>query len=85
MPSEGLAVNEQRQRFIEDYGRGISTVSELADRFGLSRRTAHKWIRRHKSSRPLGSQRDGVSGEDPCVRGGRAHSLGHFAAPAFHP
>lgn len=48
MPWEGVTVNEQRQRFIEDYGRRFYTVSELANRFGISRRTAHKWIRRHK-------------------------------------
>jgi transposase InsO family protein len=46
MPWKGVTVNEERQRFLEDFRLRFYTVSELADRFGISRRTAHKWIRR---------------------------------------
>jgi transposase InsO family protein len=48
MPWKGVTVSEERQRFIEAYRLGYYTVSDLADRFSVSRQTAHKWIRRHK-------------------------------------
>jgi len=46
MPWKGVTVSEVRQRFLEDYKLGYYSVSELSDRFDVSRRTAHKWIRR---------------------------------------
>ena len=48
MPWKGVTVSEQRQRFIEDYLLNYYSITELADRFGISRRTAHKWINRYK-------------------------------------
>ena len=48
MPWKGVTVSEERQRFIEAYRLGYYTVSDLADRFSVSRTTAHKWIRRHR-------------------------------------
>jgi putative transposase len=41
-------VSEQRQRFIEDYLLNYYTVTELAKRFWISRKTAYKWINRYK-------------------------------------
>ncbi|NIS81026.1 MAG: helix-turn-helix domain-containing protein [Anaerolineales bacterium] len=62
MPWEGVTVSEQKQRFIEDYLLNYYTITELARRFSISRKTAHKWINRYLeqgmagrlSSRPLG-------------------------------
>src|SRR3989337_1224031 len=48
MPLKGVTVSEERQRFLEDYELRYYSVSDLADRFSVSRRTAHKWIRRFK-------------------------------------
>ncbi len=48
MPWKGVTVTEQRQRFLEDYLLNYYSISELADRFSISRTTAHKWIRRYK-------------------------------------
>lgn len=48
MPWKGVTVSEQRQRFIEDYLLNYYTKTELAERFGVSRKTAHKWINRYK-------------------------------------
>ncbi|MGD8814806.1 MAG: IS481 family transposase [Anaerolineales bacterium] len=48
MPWKGVSVSEQRQRFIEDYLLNFYTISELAERFSISRTTAHKWINRYK-------------------------------------
>src|SRR3972149_2019629 len=50
MPWKGVTMNEQRQRFLEDYKLNVYTTTDLADRFGISRRTAHKWIDRFEQS-----------------------------------
>ncbi len=46
MPWEGVTVSEQRQNFIRDYRLNGYSVSELSERFSISRKTAHKWINR---------------------------------------
>jgi len=48
MPWRGVTVSEQRQRFLEDYKLNFHSVAELAERFGVSRKTAHKWIDRYE-------------------------------------
>jgi hypothetical protein len=42
MPWEGVTVSEQKQRFIEDYLLNCYSKTELAERFNISRKTAHK-------------------------------------------
>jgi putative transposase len=39
---------DQRQQFIADDHRGLQSVTELADRFDISRKAAYKWIGRHE-------------------------------------
>ena len=46
MPWRGVTVTEQRQRFLEDYKLNYYSVTDLAERFGISRKTAYKWINR---------------------------------------
>lgn len=46
MPWKGVTVTEQRQRFLEDYQLNFYSITELADRFCVSRKTAYKWINR---------------------------------------
>jgi hypothetical protein len=36
-------------RFIETYLTGLYTITELADRFGVSRQKLHKWLGRHNA------------------------------------
>jgi len=55
MPWRSVTVSEQRERFIEDYQLNYYSVTELAERFGISRKTANthpghqgKWIERFK-------------------------------------
>src|SRR5215216_4357009 len=45
---------KERHQFIAQYDSGLYTVSELAARFGISRKTAYKWIARY--------QTDGIDG-----------------------
>ncbi|MCU0918390.1 MAG: leucine zipper domain-containing protein [Planctomycetes bacterium] len=68
MPWKGVTVSEARQQFLKDYWLGYYTISDLADRHMVSRKTAHKWIERVKrygeegfhelSRRPLHSAKD---------------------------
>ena len=51
MPWRGVTMSEQRQRFLEDHKLSYLSyysVTELAERFSISRKTAHKWINRYK-------------------------------------
>lgn|SRR5262249_22847729 len=47
MPWLETSPMDQRKQFITDYLRGLESVTELADRFAISRKTAYKWIDRH--------------------------------------
>ncbi len=50
MPWKGVTVSKERQRFIEDRKLNYHSVTEVAERFGISRNTAHKWISRHEDN-----------------------------------
>jgi putative transposase len=54
MPWEGVTVSEQKQRFIEDFLLNCYSKAELAKRFNISRKTAHKWINRYLEQGPIG-------------------------------
>src|SRR3990172_3986652 len=56
MPWKGVTVSEQRQRFLEDHKLNYYSISELAERFGISRKTAHKWIGRYEEDGQAGYQ-----------------------------
>ncbi len=56
MPWRGVTVSEQRQRFLEDYQLNYYSVTELAERFSISRTTAYKWINRFKQFGESGYQ-----------------------------
>jgi len=44
----------ERIRFIEDYLSGFYTITELAARYGVSRRVLHKWLSRHDANGAAG-------------------------------
>ncbi|OGO17823.1 MAG: hypothetical protein A2Z14_07145 [Chloroflexi bacterium RBG_16_48_8] len=50
MPWKGVTVMEQRRRFLDDYQLNYYCITELAERFCISRKTAHKWINRFKQN-----------------------------------
>jgi len=54
MPWEGVTVSAQKQRFIEDFLLNSYSITELAQRFSISRKTAHKWINRYLEQGPSG-------------------------------
>jgi len=49
MPRRGVTVSEQRQRFLEDYQLNYYTMTELAERFSISGRTARCCVPRDTS------------------------------------
>lgn len=54
MPWEVTGPVQERQRLIEALMEGRHTMTELAQRFGTSRKTIYKWIARFKSEGPAG-------------------------------
>jgi transposase InsO family protein len=69
LPWKEKTVVEQRKQFIAEYQRGEDSVAELARRFGVSRKTAYKWIGRYV---------DGLDLED---RSRRPHTNSRAMAP----
>src|ERR1700730_4836525 len=47
MPWKEAGPMLERARFIEEYLSGFYSIAELAIRYGVSRRTLHKWLARH--------------------------------------
>jgi len=48
MPWKNVSPMEQKQQFVSLAGSGHYTVTELCLEFGISRKTGHKWLRRHE-------------------------------------
>ncbi len=47
MPWKGVTVSEQRQRILEDYQLNQHSISQPAERFGLSRKTTQTRLGHH--------------------------------------
>ena len=54
MPWSQTCPMDQRTQFIADYLRETLSISELATLYGVSRKTAHKWIDRYLREGPAG-------------------------------
>ena len=54
MAWQETSLMDQRMQLIVDYQRGLQSVTELADRFDISRKTAYKWIDRHEADGAAG-------------------------------
>lgn len=70
MPWRERSPMDERVQFIADYVRARWSTSELCRRYGISRKTAYKWIDRY--------ERDGPGGLDP--RSSRPGSSPHATA-----
>jgi transposase InsO family protein len=53
MPWEKKTVMEQRAAFVYEVERREKTVSELCRKYGISRKTGYKWIKRAAEGQPL--------------------------------
>lgn len=45
---------DQRVQFVADYQRDVFDIAELARRYGISRKTAYKWLDRYAADGPTG-------------------------------
>lgn len=54
MPWSETSPMHERTQFIADYLRGRQSVCELCDEYGVSRKTAYKWIDRYLRHGPAG-------------------------------
>ena len=54
MPWSQTSPMDQRTQFIADYLRELWSVTELCDCYGISRKTAYKWIERYLRQGPAG-------------------------------
>ena len=54
MPWRNTAPMNQRTQFIADHLRETQTITELCDRYGVSRKTGYKWIDRYLRLGPAG-------------------------------
>jgi putative transposase len=48
MPWEGVTVSQQRENFLRDYHLRYYSLSDLAELYSVSRKTAYKWIERYQ-------------------------------------
>ena len=65
MPWKETTPVAERMQFLVDYRSGLFTVSFLAERHGVSRRTLYKWIERFEM--------EGVAGLEDQMRRPRWH------------
>lgn len=54
MPWKETSPMVERLKFVADYAAGLYGVSELARRYGVSRKTAYKWLKRFEMEGPGG-------------------------------
>ena len=47
---------KERMRFVAEVERGLYSMSELCERYGISRRTGYKWLDRYEADGPAGLQ-----------------------------
>src|SRR5258708_30872715 len=50
MPWRESSVMEEKLRFVVEYELGERTMTELCQRYEISRETGHVWLRRHRGS-----------------------------------
>jgi putative transposase len=71
MPWSQTSPMDQKTQFIADYLREVFSVSELCDLYGISRKTAYKWIDRYLRQAPAGLE----------VRSRRPHTSPNHTPP----
>jgi putative transposase len=54
MPWQESCAMDQRVKFIADQRNGLWTMTELCDRYEISRKTGYKWLERYRLEGPAG-------------------------------
>ena len=52
MPWSDVSPMDQKLMFVSDYKRQVFSFAELCRRFGISRKTGYKWVRRFEENGP---------------------------------
>lgn len=52
MPFQETHVMDERRRFVRDVDRSLLSFAELCRRYGISRKTGYKWLRRWETGGP---------------------------------
>src|SRR5438094_8889426 len=58
MPWREASPMDQRTQFIADHLRDVLSITELCALYGISRKTAYKWIDRYLRQGPAGLEED---------------------------
>ena len=85
MPWTETSAVKERIRFISDYESGLYTMTELCERFGVSRQTGYKWIHRYREEGAAGLEdrsRSSASLPAPNVEGCGAGGRGSPSPPS---
>lgn len=88
MPWTETEPMKERMRFVADVERGLYSMTELCERYGISRRTGYKWLERYEADGPVGlKERSRPASLSPSYRGvdGRCHRGGAPAASELGP
>ncbi|TPQ48768.1 integrase [Prosthecomicrobium hirschii] len=72
MPWNEICVVDERMRFVLEHGEQQTTMTELCERYGVSRETGYESVRRYRSAGPVGL----------CDRPRGAHVHGRATADA---
>jgi putative transposase len=72
VPWRTTSAVEERLRFVADYLDGVTTMTELAAEYGISRETGYTWVRRYEAEGPAGLH----------DRSRRPHRVGNATPPA---
>ena len=83
MPWKRTDPMEERLRFVMEARSEVFQMSELSERYGVSRKTAYKWLQRYREGGVTGLQdRSRAPHQYPRSRG-RSPDCGSASAPAL--
>ena len=54
MPWQGVSTMDLRVQFVAEYLSGLWSMTELAEQYGISRKTGYKWVARYERAGPAG-------------------------------
>ena len=77
MPWRETVLMDQRVQFIADYQRDVFDLAGFARRYGISRKTAYKWLDRDETV----GRRAGGSIAAPATESTRHRPCGRHGAP----
>lgn len=84
MPWSETVPMEERLKFVKERMAGRATVTELCERFGISRKTGHKWINRFEEAGLAGLEEKSRAPQFHCIRASSEGEEGEGEAKRAH-